>query len=245
MKNTKLNAVEILLSDARGIYIPRDFVTDVLGLSKKDFVLDAPDGDVVGMSPDADLTSLNAWGLADQLNSLYDCLNPDGEWYWDAFNTIEASAKHTEGHTLHLDGDLFALDVDNMSREEKRNFDFEVEDIEVELTPITCAAIEAAGYTIDQAIRLSTLASGQTDPEDYSDVQALIRACYNRPTQDHLILVAMNQELELHGVETLELSDGQTFDYLNAGDTYAPTVVMDSEGRLGWMSWGDIAELDL
>jgi hypothetical protein len=57
----------------------------------------------------------------DQLNELAD---PDSEWYWDTWNTVLNNARivdHNTGQTfiLHHDGDLWLLDLDNMTEEEK------------------------------------------------------------------------------------------------------------------------------
>ena len=84
----KLLAVEILLSDARGQYIPRDFTTTY---------------------------NLTQWGYAAQqaIEISNDLSNPENEYYWDAWETILNNAKHTtpEGNAyrLHHDGDLFAI----------------------------------------------------------------------------------------------------------------------------------------
>lgn len=60
----------------------------------------------------------------DQLNELAD---PDSEWYWDVWYTVLNNARvvdHNTGQTfiLHQDGDLWLLDLDNMTEEEKFNF---------------------------------------------------------------------------------------------------------------------------
>ena len=59
----------------------------------------------------------------DQLNELSD---PDNEWYWDTWETVLNSAKVIDNKTgqtftLHHDGDLWLLDLDNMTEEEKQN----------------------------------------------------------------------------------------------------------------------------
>ena len=61
----------------------------------------------------------------DQLNELAD---PDSEFYWETWETVLDNAKvvdHTTGqtYTLWQDGDLWLLDWDNMTKEEKLNFD--------------------------------------------------------------------------------------------------------------------------
>ena len=96
-----MNGIQLLLSDAHGIYIPKLFLESFL--------------------------SFKVWGLrkADykELN------NPDNEYYWDKWDTCLNNAEHTDkqGNTWHLwqDGDLWAICTDLMTDEEKSNFGFE------------------------------------------------------------------------------------------------------------------------
>jgi len=97
----KLDNVEILLSDARGIYIPRDFIQGF------------------------DLTKW--YGISESdVEILQD---PDNEFYWDAWKNIlnNAEYKHSDGRvfTLHQDGDLWLICYDHMTDEEKSNFGFD------------------------------------------------------------------------------------------------------------------------
>ena len=98
----KLDNVEILLSDARGIYIPRDFVQG-FDLSKWS-----------GIS-ESDIEILQ---------------NPENEWYWDAWESVLNNAKFIadDGRvfTLWQDGDLFAICYESMTDEEKHNFGFDL-----------------------------------------------------------------------------------------------------------------------
>ena len=98
----KLENVEILLSDARGIYIPRDFVQG-FDLSK-----------LSGIS-ESDIEILQ---------------NPENDFYWDAWESVLNSAKFTadDGRvfTLCQDGDLFAICYESMTDEEKQNFGFDL-----------------------------------------------------------------------------------------------------------------------
>jgi hypothetical protein len=52
---------------------------------------------------------------------------PDTEWYWESWETVLNNAKHKtiSGLTLHQDGDLWAIDYEKMTAEEKSNFGFE------------------------------------------------------------------------------------------------------------------------
>ena len=99
---SKLDAVELLLSDARGQHIPRDFV---------------------------ECFNLADWGIDPESWAAQTCAaGPEEEGYWDAWDTILNNAEYKEGaHVwrLHQDGDLWALCDELMSDEEKSNFGFD------------------------------------------------------------------------------------------------------------------------
>lgn len=106
----KLRAVTLILSDARGIYIPRDFVTD----NNNEIATD----------------HCAAWGLTDDNRDQWaDAADPESEWYWEAWTWILDNAKFTDAdgdvYILHQDGDLWGLCVERMTDEEKSNFGFE------------------------------------------------------------------------------------------------------------------------
>lgn len=97
----KLAAIELLLSDTRGQYIPRDFLTAY------------------------DLTQ---WGYTEQqaIEISNDLSNPENEFYWETWETTLDNAKHTtpEGNVyrLHQDGDLFAICDELMTDDDYLNF---------------------------------------------------------------------------------------------------------------------------
>ena len=96
-----MQAIEILLSDARGIYIPRDFVEGF------------------------DVTK---WNLDPDSWAVQTCADPDAPDYWEAWDEILSSAYYThEGNVWNLsqDGDLFAYCLELMTDEEKQNFGWE------------------------------------------------------------------------------------------------------------------------
>lgn len=103
----KLNAVTLILSDARGIYIPRDFVTNDYNEIAHDHCA--------------------AWGLT-EANQAYwaDAADPDNEWYWEAWDWILNNAQFTDEdgnvYRLHQDGDLWGICAERMTDEEKSNF---------------------------------------------------------------------------------------------------------------------------
>lgn len=106
-----MSPVVHILSDARGIYIPRDFLTDDYN--------------------DVAWDHCARWGLTkDNAEHWIDAVNPDSEWYWDAWDWILNNAKYVyektgDVFTLYQDGDLWGICFDRMSDEEKRNFGFE------------------------------------------------------------------------------------------------------------------------
>lgn len=97
----KPDNVTLLLSDARGIYIPRDFVQGF------------------------DLTKWQ--GIPEW--AVQECSDPDNEGYWDAWCEILDRATFTaeDGRVFHLhqNGDLWALCYEGMTAEERENFGFE------------------------------------------------------------------------------------------------------------------------
>jgi len=103
-------AVTLLLSDARGHYIPRDFICD--------------DYNEVAVEHCA------AWGLnEDNKEAWIDAADPESEFYWEAWNWILTIARYTDDegnvYCLYQDGDLWALCLARMTDEEKSNFGFE------------------------------------------------------------------------------------------------------------------------
>lgn len=96
--------VILMLSDARGIYIPRDF--SLLFLIGED-----------------------GWqGIsAEELEVLAD---PHHEDYWEVWFTVLSNAHYFDVpsgkvYHLHQDGDLWAVCFGSMTAEEKRNFGWE------------------------------------------------------------------------------------------------------------------------
>lgn len=97
----KLNDAVILFCDSSsGRYIPQRFAAEIM----RQYVVGVSDND---------------------FNELAD---PDNEYYWDTWNNVLDNCKVIDNQTgqtyhLHHDGDLWLLDWDNMTLEEKKNFD--------------------------------------------------------------------------------------------------------------------------
>lgn len=70
---------------------------------------------------------------------------------------------------------------------------------------------------------------------------ARVAECYHTPSVSDVRLHVLDALAGTHGVESFECRDGSVCDYLNAGDTYALTLVR-FRGRYRVTCWGDIAE---
>ena len=97
----KMKAVNLLFTDARGIFIPRDFVL-TFHLEK--------------------FTGISEWAENQ-------CKNEENANYWDAWDSILNNAEYVDidgnKYSLYQDGDLWLICFDRMSTEEKENFGFE------------------------------------------------------------------------------------------------------------------------
>lgn len=60
---------------------------------------------------------------------------------------------------------------------------------------------------------------------DLPENDHFVRSSYNTPSHDALILNALNELGDFHGVEAISNDDGEYLEYLNAGDTYAGTLI--------------------
>ena len=94
------NNVQILLSSARGVFIPANFVESF---------------------------DLEAWGVDNEAWAIETIKQgPDSEQYWDAWTTITDNARFLDDKgiewVLYQDGDLFAVAWGNMTEEEKEDF---------------------------------------------------------------------------------------------------------------------------
>lgn len=97
-----------------------------------------------------------------------------------------------------------------------------------------------AVFNEPQAAR-AILAMSRAELEGLPVCQARIAECYNPPSTADLRLTALDQLAETFGVEGIQSSDGRWLMYLNAGDTYTPTVTL-WDGRYRVESWGDRVE---
>lgn len=105
-----MDAVILILSDARGMAIPRDFLIDDFGNIAEDHC--------------------TAWGLTAENKDWWEgAADPSLDCYWESWDWILANAKYTtsEGdiYRLHQDGDLWGICYEKMTEEEKKNFRFD------------------------------------------------------------------------------------------------------------------------
>jgi hypothetical protein len=106
--------------------------------------------------------------------------------------------------------------------------------------------LKAAWYTEEQSRTAAGLLSGRIDPESVPGVSTFIQECYNRPSDDEILRHALNDVLEMHGIEyarTVGISEDSDPDitYLETGDTYNLTLV-EFEGDWYCTSLGDVLE---
>ena len=76
---------------------------------------------------------------------------------------------------------------------------------------------------------------------NYPAAQARVDECYHPPTTADVRLHILNEIAGTFGVEAFETRREGWCDYLNAGDSYAPTLVR-FRGRYRVTTCGDIAE---
>lgn len=107
--------------------------------------------------------------------------------------------------------------------------------------------IRKLAKTVDDADKLQALIEAECpETADY------VRKMHSSPYSSHMwrvtvALDAMSHVLDMHGVEGLGPTSGPSYappyEYLNAGDTYATTLIYRRKtDSLSIGSWGDIAE---
>ena len=99
--------------------------------------------------------------------------------------------------------------------------------------------IEAAFRDVDTrtARRIRRILKGKEDPRTVEATDTWVRRCYHEPSQREQAAHAVDVLLETYGVETAE----GRFDYCNAGDAYATTLVFVGDS-VYIACWGDVIE---
>ena len=85
---------------------------------------------------------------------------------------------------------------------------------------------------------------GKKDPDQYKSVQDWSRQCFNAPSYNERVEVAVNELLGGFGAEAIPFEGSwPEISYINMGDTYDLTVVFDySEEKIYATDWGTIVE---
>ena len=92
--------------------------------------------------------------------------------------------------------------------------------------------------------QIQGLIDGTIDPERYESVQNRIRECYGKPDRVDLVLTAIDGLLGMHGIEPIRFGDNVAALHINAGDTYAATVIYDCEKKQYEInSWAEYLEV--
>ena len=92
------SAIEILVSDSRGVYVPQSFVSNY---------------------------DISLWSDIDPDDVEILAEGPEHEYYWETWNDVLSSAKYIHGGNewvLHQDGDLFAICYELMTDQEYEDF---------------------------------------------------------------------------------------------------------------------------
>ena len=111
---------------------------------------------------------------------------------------------------------------------------------------------EFLNITDEQAQQINDLISGKLEPETFASVEKMIAQCFHRPNAIDMILTAINEIIDGHGIEAVTMEDAYIdhyyFDivglYINMGDTYNPTILFDTEdNEFTATTWGDFYEM--
>ena len=104
-----MNAIVLLLDGARGVYIPRDFVTDVFS--------------------ELNLDLIEKWSIEREDAEIL-AAGPEHELYWETWGDVLNYAECTVdggNYILQQDDDLWAVCVSKMGMEERLNFGFDID----------------------------------------------------------------------------------------------------------------------
>ena len=95
-----MSGISLLLSDSRGVYIPRDFVNNF---------------------------DLDKWHVKADYQDVLS--SPDNEWYWDTWEQLLNNAylidESGNKWVLYQDGDLCAICYELLTDEKRANFGFD------------------------------------------------------------------------------------------------------------------------
>lgn len=92
---------------------------------------------------------------------------------------------------------------------------------------------------------LRNVIDGTVNPAEYDSVIKLNMTARHSMTYSHMLLTAINEIIEGHGIESItprEEDRHPSYDYINMGDCYNETILLRSDGRLIVSSVGAVAE---
>lgn len=98
----------------------------------------------------------------------------------------------------------------------------------------------------DTAAKVIAIVREQAKPDEVPATAAWIQQCFHRPSESELKMHALNSILGLFGSEPIWGGGSITrpaAEYLNTGDTYGATIVLDYvAGRFRLSTMGDFVE---
>jgi hypothetical protein len=100
-------------------------------------------------------------------------------------------------------------------------------------------------WTVEECLKLinSDKPFKRSEFDEFKGTRSWVHSCYHMPKVDALIMSMADELCGTYGVEYIE-GNGEkspSFEYLNAGDTYATTLLL-IDGRFKVGCWGDIVE---
>jgi hypothetical protein len=111
--------------------------------------------------------------------------------------------------------------------------------------------VEALNISTLQAKQIKDIIADKLDPLTFKSVQSWVNKCYNMPRGNELKIEAINEIIQGFGTEPVRIEghyvNNYYFDcvasYVNLGDTYIPTVLLDNRNHKYYIcSWGDFYE---
>lgn len=112
------------------------------------------------------------------------------------------------------------------------------------------AAFPARTVDREKATAIHGLMGGVLSPDDYPSVKRWVAQCFHLPPARARVLLAINEILDAHGVESISLETAPydrcygagVCEYINMGDPYIATVTRDRAGVYRVESYGNAQE---
>jgi hypothetical protein len=95
----------------------------------------------------------------------------------------------------------------------------------------------------DQRETVRKLISGTVSPSSYESVSDWISHCYHEPSWIEQVMLAIDEVIETHGVESIYHNGQIKCEYCNTGDSYTATIVYRYDKDCFTVAaWGDLVE---